>query len=775
MPMTCAKADADERPGVKRRLADPLLIEQAVTVARRGRIVTIGSILACLVVETSYWPTAPHRYLAGFMAALFGAHAVSILRSVWMTRSPDRIWVGTRVSGTIIAAIIALTWASVPVVLTPISDGRHGDMLTFVGAGLITCSVLLAPLLSVALVFAGINALGLLVAAVIADGGMIGHHSLLILIYAGVTTMVVIHQSRDFARRVRNELTVLDQGEIIGMLLRDFEESASDWLWQTDGDLKLRRVSDRLADLLGHDRTMLQGASLRAWIKRGLRESDDVGDAVALLAALDNHAPFRDLKVHITAGREARWFSLTGKPVFDRNNGFAGYRGVGSDITAMRLYDERLEYLAQYDSLTSLPNRTRFREALSRACQANRPLSLLLLDLDGFRAVNDTLGHQVGDALLVAVAERLRACLGNADIAARLGGDEFAILLASSDRPGAERLASRLIASVSAPFRLDTVTASIGLSIGIVFPDDASLDPEHLLKGADLALYRSKAEGRGTWHVFTPSMAARAQERQAMLTDLRHAIGHDELVLDFQPIVDVISREVTGAEALVRWNHPVKGRIPPCEFIPLAEASGLILPLGAWVLRQACEAANHWEKKARIAVNLSPAQFRDPGLLSLIDEVLASTGLSPERLELEITESVFLDAVDATVACLNELRARGIHIALDDFGTGYSSLSYLRSFPFDKVKIDQSFIRDLGTRKDTITIVQAIVGMADSLGMRTTGEGVETALQAEILQRTGCSQIQGYLFGRPCSAKLIAGIMRTRTSQKRSRLAETLA
>ena len=279
-----------------------------------------------------------------------------------------------------------------------------------------------------------------------------------------------------------------------------------------------------------------------------------------------------------------------------------------------------------------------------------------------------------------------------------------------------------------------------------------------------LALYHSKAEGRGTWRFFEPEMAVRAQEKHRLQADLRHAIDHDELTLDFQPIVDIGTGDVIGAEALARWCHPVRGRVSPAEFIPAAEEAGLIYPLGAWVLRRACQQAVSWPGQARVAVNLSPLQFRDPGLLDLIDKVLADTGLPATRLELEITESVFLDALDTTLACLHALRSRGIHIALDDFGTGYSSLSYLRSFPFDKVKIDQSFVRDLGVTDNALAIIQAIVGMAGSLGMRTTGEGVETHAQAELLRGTGCSQVQGYFFGRPCSPEIIANVMTVEAS-----------
>ncbi len=742
-------------------VTNTLIFEQATAVAWRASMLAIGSILAYAVVLAEFWPTPMHHRLLDLLALLIVLHVASTGFNATVIRRPQSVRRSTPVLQAVLAAILAAVWACVPVILMPLADEAGHDLLIYVCSGMITGGILLAPVLPAALSFAGINALGLLLATPALDHAAVGRHSVLILTFLAMTVSVAIHQSRDFARRIRNESTVRDQGDVIGMLLRDFEESASDWLWETDSELRLRRVSARLGSLLGFDSDTLQGASLRGWIGRGAREAGaDKGDADRLLTALAERAPFRDLQVLVTAGHDPHWFSLTGKPVRDADGVFTGYRGVGSDITAVRRYDERIEYLARFDSLTGLPNRARFREALAEACARETKLTLLLLDLDGFKSVNDTLGHPVGDALLVEVAGRLRACLDDGDFAARLGGDEFAILQAGDDGPGAERLAQRLIASISEPYRLGAVLAGVGASVGIVFPRDARLDPEHLLQAADLALYRSKAEGRGTWHIFTPSMAARAQERQAMQSDLKRAIENDELVLDFQPILDLSTRQIIAAEALVRWIHPTRGRISPADFIPIAEDSGLILPLGAWVLRRACEQAASWESDARVAVNLSPVQFRDPGLLALIDDALALTGLPPRRLELEITESVFLDAVDATVACLNALRSRGIHVALDDFGTGYSSLSYLRSFSFDKVKIDQSFIRDLGANEDAIAIVQAIVGMAGSLGMRTTGEGVETVLQAELLQSTGCSQVQGYLFGRPCAPAQIATLLK---------------
>ncbi len=515
---------------------------------------------------------------------------------------------------------------------------------------------------------------------------------------------------------------------------------------------------------MGCPPAVLEGGSILGWIKGGSCEAGQEGrDTAKVLACLADRVPFRDMQIVIALEGQLHWLMVSGKPVLDSYGGFQGFRGVGSDITAAHRSDERIAYLARYDSLTDLPNRTLFQEALAQACAQPTRFAVLCLDLDGFKAVNDTFGHSTGDALLAAVAGRLRTSVREGDVVARLGGDEFAVLQAGADAEAASLLAQRLIERVADPFQVGGSSLTVGVSIGIA-SECAGLFPDDLLRTADLALYHSKTAGRGTWCFFKPEMAIRAQEKHRLQADLRYAIDHDELTLDFQPIVDIGSGDVIGAEALARWTHPVRGRVSPAEFIPAAEEAGLIYPLGAWVLRRACEQAAGWAGKSRVAVNLSPLQFRDPGLLDLIDTVLADTGLPATRLELEITESVFLDALDTTLTCLYALRSRGIHIALDDFGTGYSSLSYLRSFPFDKVKIDQSFIRDLGVTDNALAIIQAIVGMAGSLGMCTTGEGVETHAQAELLRRTGCSQVQGYFFGRPCSSDSIANVMTIKAS-----------
>ncbi len=538
---------------------------------------------------------------------------------------------------------------------------------------------------------------------------------------------------------------------------RDFlsliEDGPGDFLWATDRELRFRGVSRRFSAVLG-ETAPVGGLSLPEWISVQADESPTASPTgTRLLEAFAVRSPFRDLQVVVTVAGARRVVSFSGRPVATAWGRFDGYRGIGSEISAA--------VPVRSDGLTGLGDRAAFREALGAACPAEASVCLLVLDLDGFRTVNETFGQAAGDAVLAASADRIRGLIGSNGAAFRIGADEFAVIVRNRERRASEDLAETLVHRVSEPFVLDGGTARLGVSVGLAFPAETGADPDELFRGADLALSEARAKGRGTPVVFGPALAAAAGRRRALRSDLQRAIEGDELELDFQPVVDLESGEVTSAEALVRWSHPDRGRIAPADFIPLAEEAGLIVPLGAWVLRRACREAMSWAGDARVAVNLSPLQFRDPGLLATIEAVLAETGLPARRLELEITETVFLDAAEPTLRCLHALRALGIQIALDDFGTGYSALQYLRRFPFDKVKIDRSFVHDLGLSDNTTAIVRAIVGLASSLGMCTTGEGVETTSQVEFLQTSGCSHVQGYLFGRPCAPEIIARIMRS--------------
>jgi diguanylate cyclase (GGDEF)-like protein/PAS domain S-box-containing protein len=431
-----------------------------------------------------------------------------------------------------------------------------------------------------------------------------------------------------------------------------------------------------------------------------------------------------------------------------------GWVATFEDITEWQRAQEQIFHMARHDALTNLPNRTLFREQLEQAIELadrNDQLAVLCLDLDHFKEINDSLGHPIGDALLGEVAARLRECIGQNDAVARLGGDEFAIVQFCRDHDvsAAGQLAGRIVEAVSAPYEIEGHHIIIGTSIGISLAPTDGQNPDELLKNADLALYRAKADGRGTYRFFESGMDARAQARRMLELDLRLALQRSEFEVYYQPIRDIASDETVVFEALVRWNHAERGLIAPNHFIPIAEETGLIVRLGEWVLQRACMDAAAWSKAAAVAVNLSPVQFKNQNLVSSVRAALEASRLPAHRLELEITESVLLQNSEATRAILHELRALGVKISLDDFGTGYSSLSYLRSFPFDKIKIDRSFVTELATRNDSMAIIRAVTGLGRSLGITTTAEGVENEAQLELLRREGCTQAQGYLFSKP--------------------------
>jgi diguanylate cyclase (GGDEF)-like protein len=403
--------------------------------------------------------------------------------------------------------------------------------------------------------------------------------------------------------------------------------------------------------------------------------------------------------------------------------------------------------------------REKMAEGLARVAQMGEAMAVFYLDLDNFKGINDTLGHPIGDKLLGTVADRIRDAVGEHDTVARLGGDEFAILQRNSSPHAAGLLARRLVEIISEPMEIDGQEINTGVSVGIAFAPNDGDAADHLMKCADLALYRAKAEGRATFRFFERDMDARIQQRRALEVDLRRALAAGEFSLAYQPQINLASNELVAMEALLRWNHAERGPVPPSEFIPLAEEMGLIIPLGEWVLRQACTEAAHWPDPIKVAVNLSPVQFRNRGLVTTVTQALAAARLAPHRLELEITEAVLLQDNDATVTMLHQLRALGVRVAMDDFGTGYSSLSYLRSFPFDKIKIDRSFIKDIERNRDSAVIIKAIAGLGASLGIETTAEGIETQEQMEIVRRAGCTEMQGYLASPPRPASDVPSLI----------------
>jgi diguanylate cyclase (GGDEF)-like protein/PAS domain S-box-containing protein len=541
---------------------------------------------------------------------------------------------------------------------------------------------------------------------------------------------------------------------------RDVAEASSDWIWETNPELHLTYLSDRFGQVTGVAAADVLGGSVDEFFS-----SDSTSDGWASLRGdIAAHQPFRDLRCRYRdAYGQSRVCRLAGRPVFDHAGGFQGFRGTAADITAEVEAQAQAQHLALHDALTGLPNRVLLRERLELALANTRRrgagAAVLCVDLDHFKEINDTLGHGAGDLLLQQASERLQSCLRATDTVARLGGDEFCIVQVSVDHPtDAHQLCRRLVECIREPFTFDNHQVYLDVSIGVALAPEDGEDHERLLKNADIALYRAKEEGRGTYRFFEADMDAKLQARKALEQDLRQALAKGELELHYQPLVAVDGQSLMGVEALMRWRHPERGQVPPAEFIPVAEEIGLILPLGEWALRTACRQATAWPG-LRVSVNLSPVQFKHRDLLAVIGQILEETGLEPERLELEITEGVLLRDTEASLATLSGLKDLGVRIAMDDFGTGYSSLGYLHRFPFDKIKIDRSFVGDLGDREGAAAIVRTVIGLGQTLGIMTNAEGVETLEQLTILTKEGCDQVQGFYFGRPAPAKEITKLI----------------
>ena len=536
-------------------------------------------------------------------------------------------------------------------------------------------------------------------------------------------------------------------------LLQEYEQSGQGWFWETDRQGCLTYISDTLAGTLDVSAGGLAGQPITDIICPGDRQN---GDGERTLGFhLSARTGFSDIAVQAAVAKDERWWSISGQPVFNEYGQFHGFRGSGTDLTEMRRSQAEVKRLAQFDSLTGLANRVQMLRSLEEAIAGSRgrpgECTLMMLDLDRFKTVNDTLGHPAGDALLRQVSHRLQRVVGDLGLVGRQGGDEFKIVLPGrQDRVMLGQLAQTIITSLSQPYSVEGTAVVIGVSIGISACPQDGVTVDALTRNADLALYAAKGDGRGVHRYYSSEMHADAEDRRQLEEDLRHALASDALHLVYQPVVSSRTERITGYEALLRWDHPVRGAISPAVFVPIAEDTGLIAPLGDWVLRTACHDAAQWTDDIKVAVNVSPIQFANPNFPSTVMNVLATSQLSSERLELEITESVFLNDNDGTDSMFARLKALGVRLALDDFGTGYSSLGYLKKAPFDKIKIDQSFVRGAVTNGSrNSAIIKAIVSLAEALGMDTTAEGAETQDELELIRQLGCSHIQGYVYGRP--------------------------
>ncbi len=802
------------------------------------------------------------------------------------------------------AAILAILWGLLTVSFFNQVDTVHQLLMACLIAGLMFGGAfVLAAVPTAAIVYVLVMTVASLIPLEVSNNSLYYiDMAALLSIYACVLVISVLWNGRIFIDQLLAEAGREQQNQWISLLLRDFEESASDWLWQTDSAGHLLHVSTRFSEILCQPVDKLHDVPFAQLLGNSEREKAGylTANLDTLLGAMENRIAFRDLIIPVAIKGDDRWWSLTGKPILDEHCIFTGYRGVGRDVTLAKRAEEELDrtrsfldtviesipatifvkdvrerryvflnragenlfgvargdmigkragdvfseeqaadfvarddeavrsnskivveehaletphngvrlvttqvlgiagkngateyilgviedvterkraeariaHLARHDSLTDLPNRATFNEHLRLSIEHGKStgetFAVFCIDLDRFKEVNDIYGHPLGDAVLRAVAHRLRAA-ANGVFLARVGGDEFALIMPKSNQETATALASRLLDGVAEDLEIESYRIQQGLCVGIaIYPMDGA-DARTLLANADASLYRAKADGRRSVRFFDSDMDMQLRERRALQNDLRSAVENDRMILHYQPQAR-IAGEIIGFEALIRWRHPIHGLVPPGSFIELAEESGVIISIGEWVLREACREAASWPRKLQIAVNLSPVQFRSADLPTLVHTVLLETGLDPARLELEITESVLIDDYSRAQSILRRLKSLGVRIALDDFGTGYSSLSYVQSFPFDKLKIDQSFISNVVHNVQSATIVRSVIGLARGLKIPVVAEGVETKAQLEFLSQESCDEVQGFLVGRPLPILEYAAVVgcETRPTLRRS-------
>lgn len=541
----------------------------------------------------------------------------------------------------------------------------------------------------------------------------------------------------------------------------DFEDR---WFWETGPDGRLTYLSSSVAEKIEAFGLETVGAPLRDVFRIDHSEGER---SRSLQFHLMSRTPFSGYPVRGRKGLHEYWWSMSGRPRFGVDGGFLGFIGSGNDLTITRKHEALIERLALTDDLTGLANRQRLRDtlevSLKSSANGSGSVALLLLDLDGFKAVNDTLGHPIGDALLAEVARRLIDKVGENCIIGRLGGDEFGLIAPANDgRETLAKLSMGIIDAISKPYLVEGNPITVSCSVGISVAEDAAATVETLVRDADLALYAAKEGGRATYRFFAEEMLQKARRRKALEDDLRDALSEGQFVLVYQPIVSTSTETLIGFEALLRWRHPTRGTVLPAEFIPLAEESGLIQQIGNWVLRSAVQDLSELPQDLRIAVNVSAVQFSNPTFISTIANAIGQSQIDPARLELEITESVFLEDQKDSAKIFDALKALGVRLALDDFGTGYSSLSYLQSAPFDKIKIDKSFVRGaIDSRNRNAAIIRTIVTLSESLGMETTAEGVEYQDEIGLIRELGCSQIQGFVYGTGLSMSQLLPKLKT--------------
>jgi diguanylate cyclase (GGDEF)-like protein len=716
--------------------------------------IVLSNIVNALVTLYFSFGVWPHAVAIGWFVAVVLVACAGL--PLWRaTRRRPLQAVSSRSTLKVIAhgVVLALLWAMIPALA--FLSASHAAQLFIVG---MTTGMICGGGFALATIPRAANAY----VGVLATGAAIGTLQLppdiglpllaVLIVYVCIIFAVTASMSRSFGARLHAEASAAHQQELVSLLLNDFQEHTSDWFWETDAQGQLCNVSTRLATVLNLPIVHLEGHSLVALLVErsnaafeSAAELDGIG---RLQAALLEDKPFRSLQLSVNIGGVVRRWLISGKPLLSKDSVVVGWRGVGSDITATHDAQFEVRRLATTDEVTGLANRHAFKRALQRV--GAEPAALFYLDLDNFKAINDVHGHAVGDRALLAVAERLRNCIPPSDLLARVGGDEFAVLrFGAVDRSELARDARRMCDALMLPCVVGSLRLVIGTSIGVAQAPDDAQNGEALLRCTDLAVYNAKDAGRGTWRFFTEELGERAARRHRLQDDLRDGLHLEQFSVHYQPQFHAHDGRLIGAEALLRWHHPVRGDVSPVDFIAAAEESGAIGVLGMWVLLRACEAAMRWPSAMRVAVNVSAQQLVQPQWVRQVRDVLASTGLSPDRLELELTETALIENTAVAMSAIVQLRALGVRIALDDFGTGYSSLAYLRRFPFDKIKIDQSFVVGITRDPGALAIVTAVARLASALELEVTAEGVENNEQTKLLRELGCTSLQGFLFARP--------------------------
>ncbi len=723
-----------------------LRVAQLAAVADLSWVLNLASLLNVAVLVVSFRETNLAQIITAWGSLMFAVHAYVIYASQRTRKEPFNGNLKGKLSGLVRGTtIVGILWALVPLMVFPLGDSIGVTAVAMLLMGMMFGAVLLigrVPGAAMGLVLPIV--FGILIGLQFKQDPRTDLLTVLILASAGLLYFASRLAQAQFTRQFLNQSALEEKTEVIGLLLRDFEETTKDWLWEIDAEGCFVQLPNDIVGAAASNELIVEGEPFANLIQAA-------ENCEHLMSALKSYHPFKDMVVKVASNPDT-WWSVTGKPLFELGV-FQGYRGVATDVTQSKQTEDRVTYMAHFDTLTGLPNRSSLAEKLENMSkqQGEWPgnYALAWLDLDNFKWVNDTLGHQAGDEVLRSVGVRLRALVKDHSMVARISGDEFALIFKAGSQDQLKKKMDRLQAYMAKPYEIWGSSVLCRASFGVRIITGAGFSVDKVLKHADLALYKAKKHQKGSWALYDQALENKARAMRELEVDLNNAIEQDELRIFYQPIIDAKSKAVVACESLLRWQHPTKGLISPDSFIQFAEDSGVITRLGEWVLRQALSEARRLPNHIRIAVNISPVQIHSATLIPTIVNALAANDIAPDRLEIEITESVMISDTEFTMKRLQQLKEIGLRIALDDFGTGFSSLSYLRQFQFDKLKIDKSFTEDLESNEDSRAITRATLHLAKALGMRCTGEGVETTGQGIFLADNGCDELQGYMISRP--------------------------